>query len=276
MIGIGIGIGIGRQRFSGGFDADYQAVLDYATTQGYSLPSEGYQTLQNNLIVSLKDEGIWGLIDHLQVYPNDASGNDFATINWINPDMGHNAIQVNGPILSKHYGFTNDGATEYVNTNVNLATDSNNFEHLNNMISVGFRQESNQLKTVNFGARTDVFSKTQIAGIAWAGVLRYFGNIDDFTQFDAGYLNNNNIQAKFVDGTAYRFRDGNLIDTVVLSTYGDVPNYDFYILALNNGGSPQFNGGRGYVDHFMSGSGDINVSAFNTLIANYKTEILSL
>jgi len=45
----GIGIFIG-QRF-GGFDADYQAVLNYATTQGYSLPSASQQTKQNKLLV---------------------------------------------------------------------------------------------------------------------------------------------------------------------------------------------------------------------------------
>jgi hypothetical protein len=44
---VGIGVGVGRQRFAsgggGGFDADYQAVLNYATTQGYTLPSAGQQ-----------------------------------------------------------------------------------------------------------------------------------------------------------------------------------------------------------------------------------------
>jgi hypothetical protein len=46
---VGVGIGVGRQRFGGGggFDADYQAVLNYATTQGYTLPSAGQQVKQN-------------------------------------------------------------------------------------------------------------------------------------------------------------------------------------------------------------------------------------
>ena len=41
----------------GGFDADYQAILDYATIEGYTLPSEGQQTLQNTLVTSLKSAG---------------------------------------------------------------------------------------------------------------------------------------------------------------------------------------------------------------------------
>jgi hypothetical protein len=36
-----------------------KAVLDYATAQGYTLPSSGQQTLQNQLVVDLKDGGIW-------------------------------------------------------------------------------------------------------------------------------------------------------------------------------------------------------------------------
>jgi len=40
-------------------DSDYQAVLDYATTQGYTLPSASQQLLQNQLVVDLKDGGIW-------------------------------------------------------------------------------------------------------------------------------------------------------------------------------------------------------------------------
>jgi hypothetical protein len=47
---------------------DYQAVLDYATTQGYTLPSSGQQTLQNQLVVDLKDGGIWSKLDTFRVF----------------------------------------------------------------------------------------------------------------------------------------------------------------------------------------------------------------
>jgi hypothetical protein len=53
------------------FDADYQAVLDYATTQGYTLPSAGQQTLQNQLVVDLKAGGIWSKLDTFGVFATD-------------------------------------------------------------------------------------------------------------------------------------------------------------------------------------------------------------
>jgi hypothetical protein len=63
-------------------DADYQAVLDYATTQGYTLPSAGQQTLQNQLIVDLKAGGIWSKLDTFAVFATDGD-EDFALIDWI-------------------------------------------------------------------------------------------------------------------------------------------------------------------------------------------------
>jgi hypothetical protein len=53
------------------FDADYQAVLNYATTQGYTLPSAGQQTLQNQLVVDLKAGGIWAKLDTFGVFATD-------------------------------------------------------------------------------------------------------------------------------------------------------------------------------------------------------------
>jgi hypothetical protein len=65
---IGIGLHIGNRVMGGGgaaFDADYQAVLDYATSQGYTLPSTGQQTLQNQLVVDLKAGGIWSKLRYI-------------------------------------------------------------------------------------------------------------------------------------------------------------------------------------------------------------------
>jgi hypothetical protein len=62
-------------------DADYQAVLDYATTQGYTLPSASQQLLQNQLVVDLKAGGIWSKLDTFAVFATDGDS-DFALIDW--------------------------------------------------------------------------------------------------------------------------------------------------------------------------------------------------
>jgi hypothetical protein len=123
----GIGIGIGRQRFAsgggGGFDADYQAVLDYATTQGYTLPSSGQQTLQNQLVLDLKNGGIWSKLDTFGVFATDGDS-DFALIDWIRLS---DYTAVNSPTFTTNVGFSGNGTSAYVDTNFNPSISGINY-----------------------------------------------------------------------------------------------------------------------------------------------------
>jgi hypothetical protein len=116
----------------GGFDADYQAVLDYATTQGYTLPSAGQQTLQNQLVVDLKAGGIWNKLDTFAVFATDGSS-DFALIDWIRLSQ---YTAVNSPTFTTDEGFQGDGTSSYINTNFNPATQGVNFANNNAGISL--------------------------------------------------------------------------------------------------------------------------------------------
>jgi hypothetical protein len=110
---------------SGGvsFDADYQAVLDYATTQGYTLPSASQQTLQNQLVLDLKSGGIWSKLDTFAVFATDGNS-DFALIDWIRLSQ---YTAVNSPTFTSNDGFTGDGISAYIDTNFNLLNDSLNY-----------------------------------------------------------------------------------------------------------------------------------------------------
>ena len=105
------------------FDADYQAVLDYATTQGYTLPSASQQLLQNQLVVDLKDGGIWSKLDTFAVFATDGNS-DFALIDWIRLSQ---YTAVNSPTFTTNQGFTGNGISSYINTNFNLLNDSTNY-----------------------------------------------------------------------------------------------------------------------------------------------------
>jgi hypothetical protein len=124
---IGIGVGIGRQRFAsgggGGFDADYQAVLNYATTQGYTLPSSGQQALQNQLVLDLKNGGIWSKLDTFGVFATDGDS-DFALIDWIRLS---DYTAVNSPTFTTNDGFSGNGTSAYIDTNFNPTIGTNNF-----------------------------------------------------------------------------------------------------------------------------------------------------
>ena len=150
-----VGLGVGRQRFidsGGGFDSDYQAVLDYATTQGYTLPSSGQQTLQNQLVLDLKSGGIWSKLDTFGVFATDGDS-DFALIDWINlTDM----TAVNSPTFTIDSGFNGDGASSYIDTNFTISTDAVNYTQNNAStfayIDVDFSDTDNGI----YGARVEV------------------------------------------------------------------------------------------------------------------------
>jgi hypothetical protein len=128
---IGIGVGIGRQRFAsgggGGFDADYQAVLDYATTQGYTLPSASQQIIQNQLVIDLKTAGIWSKLDTFGVFATDGDS-DFALIDWIRLT---DYTAVNSPTFTTDEGFQGDGTSSFIDTNFNPFTQGVNFQNDN-------------------------------------------------------------------------------------------------------------------------------------------------
>lgn len=105
------------------FDTDYQAVLDYGTTQGYTLPSASQQLLQNQLVLDLKDAGIWSKLDTFAVFATDGNS-DFALIDWIRLTQ---YTSVNSPTFTTNSGFSGNGTSAYIDTNYNPSTSGVNY-----------------------------------------------------------------------------------------------------------------------------------------------------
>lgn len=63
---------------------EYQAILDYATGQGWTLPSAENQAEQNSLLAAMLDADAWDGLDVLYVPLTDGDAN-FAKINWKAP-----------------------------------------------------------------------------------------------------------------------------------------------------------------------------------------------
>jgi hypothetical protein len=120
------------------FDADYQAVLDYGTTQGYTLPSASQQLLQNQLVLDLKDGGIWDKLDTFGVFATDGSS-DFALIDWKRLSQ---YTAVNSPTFTANQGFQGNGTSSYINTNYNASTSAVNVT-LNNASRYFYLQNAN-------------------------------------------------------------------------------------------------------------------------------------
>jgi hypothetical protein len=106
------------------YDATYQAVLDYATTQGYTLPSDSQKLLQNQLVIDLKAGGIWNKLDTFANFATDGSS-DFALIDWKRLTQ---YTAVNSPAFTTNQGFKGNGTSSYIDTNFTPSTDGVNYQ----------------------------------------------------------------------------------------------------------------------------------------------------
>lgn len=127
MINIGIGVAWKNNNKSSGnnFDTDYQDVLNRATALGYTLPSAYQQMLQNDLVLSLKADGIWNKLDVLYVFAHDGSGS-FGTLNWKAP-ASNQATLINSPTFTANIGFQGNGTSSYIDINFNAVTQGVNY-----------------------------------------------------------------------------------------------------------------------------------------------------
>jgi hypothetical protein len=139
-------------------DADYQAVLDYATTQGYTLPSAGQQTLQNQLVVDLKDAGVWSKLDTFSVFATDGDS-DFALIDWKRLTQ---YTAFNSPTFTADEGFTGNGTSSYIDCNYNGATNRVNYEDDSAHMMVWARifGASSELATTNISTARSSIRRT--------------------------------------------------------------------------------------------------------------------
>ena len=102
------------------YTSEYQAVLDRATTLGYTLPSASIKTAQNALVVALKAAGIWTKLDILYVPANDVSSN-FWKLNWISPSL-YECTEPGGAVTKSSGGIKGNGSSTYASTNFTPST----------------------------------------------------------------------------------------------------------------------------------------------------------
>jgi hypothetical protein len=117
-------LGAGPGQYSVGFEPEYTAVLNRADALAYIKPSVVQQSKQNSVIRDLKAAGAWALLDVFYMFWTDASGGNFATINWVNP-AGFQATRMNNPVFTINSGFNGNGANSYLSIGVNLTTTTN-------------------------------------------------------------------------------------------------------------------------------------------------------
>lgn len=235
---------INPYRFGQAYDADYQAVLDYATGQGWTLPSLTNQAHQNAYVIELKAIGAWTILDILYIFWSDIDGtgggdSNFACINVKSPG-NFTCLKVNSPTYDDGAGFTGNGSSSYLNTQFNPATNGVNYT----LDNAG----------VFHNIKTDVASNTQLDyGSRNASSLqRIFINSRSATDFivyalhrqseTTGGTNTNSIGFYLNDRNSsaasahHIYRSGALFDGSGTAS-NVVPGQSMYICAENNAGS---------------------------------------
>jgi hypothetical protein len=183
------------------FDADYQAVLDYATTQGYTLPSAGQQTLQNQLVVDLKAGGIWNKLDTFAVFATDGSS-DFALIDWIRLS---DYTAVNSPTFTTDEGFQGNGTSSYIDSNFSPSNSVNA-----NINSISFGYFCNQIDTAPSSGEGLWATSNSNAPIHW---IRYTTK--------RIYVNSGSVSYVNFNATSNQFVATNRINSLNLNLYSN-------------------------------------------------------
>lgn len=107
-----------------GPDPSTLAILDYAQTNGYVIPTD--TEALDALIVSLKSIGVWSKMDILYLFANDGDDN-FRLINYKNPGL-FQATKHGVTMPSRdEYGFNGNGSSGYINTHFNPALSGVNY-----------------------------------------------------------------------------------------------------------------------------------------------------
>ena len=144
---------IGSTEVWSSMDADYRAILDYATSQGYTLPSESQRLLQEQLVIDLKDAGIWNKLDTFAVFATDGDS-DFALIDWIRLT---DYTVVNSPTFVSNLGYLGDGVTACIATGLNLRNSGLNWSDTNGGIIGGYFYEMGTSGLYKVGTGGDTY-----------------------------------------------------------------------------------------------------------------------
>jgi len=203
------------------FDADYQSVLDYGTAQGYTLPSGGQQTLQNDLVVALKAAGVWSKLDTFSVWATDGDS-DFALIDW---KRVTDYTAINSPTFTANVGFQGDGVSSYVDSNYNASTSGVNY--VNNNYSFGWYMDT--FDTAASGGE-NAFGAAITGNANWVRytVKRFYYNGVSFQAYTGLTIASNQMVSANASASNLKlFANGSLTDTLTLSVSPSPANTNF-------------------------------------------------
>jgi hypothetical protein len=131
------------------YDADYQAVLDYATANAIALPDQAQIDIDNQLILDLKNQGRWAKID-MFFNLKGTSTPAFKLICWKRLTQGTGF----GSLTWNLTGVKGNETNAYIDPNFILSTDSVNYTLFNASVVLNISKDPASATGTLFGTAT--------------------------------------------------------------------------------------------------------------------------
>lgn len=269
MFGVGkIGL-LGLTRYKGGgvaYDPAAVALFARFTTP----PTTARKALINACIVALKAAGLWTKFDAFYMLAAETA--QAARQNWVQDAFNLSAI--NAPTFTADRGYTGDGSSSYLNTNLSPST-ATQFTKNSAHISVADRTSRAGITKFQIGAQNG-------SGIGGYIVTRDASNLAHFPLNDgdavAGQFANTTSAGRFVGsrtGSALRagYMNGASLGTSTELAASGTSAFNFYIGGLDNSGSLLASADQLSQASFGAGLSSGDVTAFDAAIAAYLTAV---
>jgi surface protein len=208
-------------------EAEYQAVLDYATTQTYTLPTISQRNQQNLLLYNLKDAGIWTKLDTFAVFATDGDS-DFALIDWKRLSQ---YTAINSPTFTTNDGFAGNNTSAYIDTNYNPFTSGVNYT-LDNASRIFFGTLDSDLRyPESAGGVSENLTRNRVSNGALQRINQSSNNLTTGESPSTGWLGTNILRTIHRTSSTNVEMFGNTTQTSGTATSTSIKSANQWILA---------------------------------------------
>lgn len=251
-------------------DADTILWLAQLTTSFGTNPSASAITAMNTLIVGLKADGNWTLLDRLWIFAQSVQG--YARVSIKNPSSTQ-ITEVNTPTWTANQGYTGNGTNMYLNTNYNFSTSSVNASQ--NSLSYGVYVTTNVAEAkYDCGAFTTTGgTKDIVLSSRWSDNRTYIGTNSSTGEANASNLDSRGMFSgkRIASNAQTALKNGSQIASLSDSTNA-LPSLNLFVLCMNNSATPSSFTTRRVAMCFVGGGG-INHATFYTRFQTFATSI---
>jgi len=219
-----------------GVDPDYQAVLDFAVSQGITLPNQTQQNIDNQLLIDYKAEGLWNLDDVFFKFKGDYSDNSFRLIDWKRLILADDF----GAVGYSNQGIAGNKTNAYIDTKYNPNIDGVKFTLNDNAITL-YQHTTGSLNTsamMKYGIFQQTPNQSQITLLDKRidGTTLVYSNNGEFTR----KANYSSLGISIMDrNTSENVAYTSDVTREINHNSKYIPSYNMYLLCRNDEGTPQ-------------------------------------